>query len=45
VANLEYVVAGYVIAALALVTYFVRLHLRARAAARQARAIAQNRAQ
>ncbi len=39
-ANVEYVVAGYVVTGLALAVYVVRLHQRARAATRRARAIA-----
>lgn len=45
VANLEYVVAGYVVAAFALALYVVRLHQRARAATRRVRAIAAKRDQ
>ncbi|HEX2090698.1 MAG TPA: hypothetical protein VHI54_12375 [Actinomycetota bacterium] len=39
-ANVEYVVAGYVVTALALGLYVLRLHQRARAAARRTKAIA-----
>jgi hypothetical protein len=44
VANLEYVVAGYLFTAAALVAYVVRLHLRARGANRRVRAIVEKRA-
>ena len=44
-ANVEYVVAGYLVTALVLGLYVLRLHQRARAAARRARAIAGKRDQ
>jgi hypothetical protein len=45
VANVEYVVAGYLVTALALGLYVLRLHQRARAATRRAKAIAGKRDQ
>ena len=42
-ANVEYVVAGYMLTALALAVYVLRLHQRARAATRRVRAIAAKR--
>jgi hypothetical protein len=43
VANVEFVVAGYVVTALSLALYVLRLHQRASAATRRARAIAAKR--
>jgi hypothetical protein len=45
VANVEYVIAGYLVTGLALALYVVRLHRRARAATLRARAIAGKRDQ
>jgi hypothetical protein len=45
VANVEFVVAGYLVTGLALALYVLRLHQRARAATRRARAIAGKRDQ
>ncbi len=45
VANVEYVVAGYLLTGLALGLYVVRLHQRARAATRRVKAIAAKRDQ
>ncbi len=44
-ANVEYVVAGYLVTGLALALYVVQLHRRARAATRRARSIAGKRDQ